>query len=297
MENTGIEFRKERNFGDIFGSAIEFIRQEHKKFGFVILVYVLPFLVITSLVLILIQSNFLSASRNISDMATTGNYSYFGDFFFYYFLMLACYVVAHTMLITATYGYVDLYVKKGKDGFESSDVWNRMRRFFFPVLGTNIVVGIITIIGFVFCLIPGIYLGISLSLILIALIYENKGFGDAFSRSFDLTKRDWWVTFAIVLVALLLVSALSYVIQLPAIIIGMGSFWTTMQETISKPGSVSGEDMFSTTYIVVTSLLSVLTYILYIIPHLILSFQYFNLVERLEKPSLINRIEQMGQNE
>ncbi len=298
MENTPIDFRKERDFGEVFGATFEFIRQEYKRLGTVLIYYVLPVLVIVSLVLILIQSQYLDTFMEFSRNSSYGTFNTFGEFFIYYFLIMLCQLVIQTMLITAVYSYITIYATNGKEGFEARDVWNTMLYYFFPVMGTSLLAGILIGLGFVFCIIPGIYLGISLSLILIVLIHEKKGFGDAFSRSFQLTGKDWWMTLLMVIVAFLLVTVLGYVIQLPAIIMGMGSMWTTISDTIRNPENISNpKDIFSSSYIIVTTLLGVLTYVLYIIPHMILAFQYFNLVEKFEKPTLMDKIDQMGRNE
>ncbi len=298
MENNSIDFRKERDFGEIFSATFDFIKQEYKRFGYVILLYVLPFLVLSALLMILVQSNYISNIKNLVESAPYGNFSSLGTMMLFYLLIMLCYLIAQTMLVTATYSYIALYVKKGKDEFVVADVWDKMKSYFFPVLGANIVIGFIIGIGFVFCILPGIYLGISLSVILVALIFEGKGFSAAFSRSFELTKQDWWMTFLIVIIAGLLVYVLTLVIQIPAMIIGIGSFWTNIRESISDPEkAINSMDIFNSGYIIVTSISSVLTYVLYIIPKLILSFWYFSLVEKKEKPSLMEKIEQIGGNE
>ncbi|MFO7657863.1 MAG: hypothetical protein R6W78_12420 [Bacteroidales bacterium] len=295
MENPTIDFRRERDFGEVFGATFDFIRQEYKRIGTVFLYYVLPFLVIAALLMILAQYNYKDIFSGISG-SNEAVFSLIGGMIFYWVLLMASLLLAHTMIISATYSYVSLYVKKGRDGFTVSDVWNEMKRFILPVLGTNIVVGLLVAVGTIACLIPGIYLGISLSIILIALIYEDKGFSKAFSRSFELTKQNWWMTLLIIIIAYLLTYILSIVIQIPAMLIGIGSFWTTIQEMISNPGNaVDPSGFFNTTYIVVTSISSVITYILYVIPNLILAFWYFSLVETKEKPSLMEKIEKIGE--
>ncbi|MBN2612010.1 MAG: hypothetical protein JXB00_10685 [Bacteroidales bacterium] len=295
MENTTINFRRERDFGEVFGATFDFIRQEFKKFGTVILYYVLPFLVISALLMILAQYNYKNVFSSISG-SPEAVFSFFGDMFLYWLLLMLSVLLTQTMIISATYSYVSLYVKKGRDGFTIPDVWEKMKGFILPVLGTNFVVGLIVIIGFVACLIPGIYLGVSLSIIFAALIIEEKGFGSAFSRSFELTKQNWWMTLLIVFIATLLVYILALIIQIPAMAIGIGSFWTTIQESIANQGKmVDPSSFFNTTYIIVTSISNVLVYIIYIVPNLILSFWYFSLLETKEKPSLMEKIEKIGE--
>ena len=106
------------------------------------------------------------------------------------------------------------------------------------------------------------------------------------------------MTLLIVIIAGLLVYILNIIVQIPAMAIGMGSFWTSIKDVISNPENAANSfNFFGTGYIVMTSVSSIISYVLYTIPKLIIAFWYFSLVEKKEKPSLMEKLEQIGGNE
>lgn len=83
-------------------------------------------------------------------------------------------------MFCAFYGYIKLYIQKGPDGFSITDVWLQVSQYFFPFLGGSIVAGLVALVGAVFCLIPGIYFGVVLSIIFCIMIFEDMSFMPAF---------------------------------------------------------------------------------------------------------------------
>lgn len=284
-----MDFRKEREFGDIFGSTFEFIRQEFKNLTKVFFIYILPVLIISSILLVFAMKGYFENFTNM-DVYNPDPFNMMGKVFTYMFLIMLTYAISHSAIITAIYSYITLYVKKGKD-FDIAEVGIMFRRFYFPVLGTFILSTILIGVGTAFCLIPGIYLGVSMCLIFIALIFEEKGFGDAFSRTFQLTKLDWWWTLLTLFVVYVLITILSMVISLPVAAYSIGTMFTKVMQGGNPMES------FSTTYIVLNSVISIVTNLLYVIPYIAIALHYFNLVEKLEKPSLEQKISQIGTNE
>lgn len=61
-----------------------------------------------------------------------------------------------------------------------------------PVIGLGFIVAVTTAAGYVACLIPGLWLQISWSIVMPALLIEGLGVGAAMGRSFSLTKLRWW---------------------------------------------------------------------------------------------------------
>jgi hypothetical protein len=70
----------------------------------------------------------------------------------------------------------------------ASDVWRLQLKRLFPWFFGLLVPAIIAAIGSIFCLVPGILLGL---FILPAYMVEQKKMFDVNSRSFDLIKKDW----------------------------------------------------------------------------------------------------------
>lgn len=292
MENAPIKFNQERDFGEIFNASIAFIRQELKPLGKAVLIFVLPILLIAAILTVFIgieQQKIISA-MSVDNAAYMSNpFAILGSTLKYSLLTLLAYALGITSLRCTIYGYIKLYVTKGKDQFSLDDVWLEIKKFFFPVLGSSIVIGLIVGIGFVFCIIPGIYLGISLSLFYFAFMFENKGFSNAFGRSFDLTKQNWWLTLGLILVAYIIVYLITLLLSIPAIILGFKSAFTSFKNL--QEGTPMN---FTTGYYILSSITNLINYILFSVPFVVIAFQYFSLLESKEKPSLQDKIDQIG---
>ena len=85
----------------------------------------------------------------------------------------------------------------------------------FPVIGFGIGLGVLSGIGFMLCLIPGIVIVVYLIVGDLTIILEDTGVIDAFSRSYNLVKDNWWFAFGVTMTAGLLVG-------LPAMLIDGG---------------------------------------------------------------------------
>lgn len=295
MEQAQINFKQERDFGEIFSVTFAFIGQEFKRLGTALLYFVLPVLLIASILLVLLGAEQQKMMQEVTagDPAAISNpFSMMSGMFTYMLLLMVIYAVAFTSLKCTIYSYIKLYNERGKDRFGLSEIWDEIMRYFFPVLGTSILVGLLAGIGFMFCLIPGIYLGVSLSIIYITLMIEGKGFGNAFSRSFDLTKQKWWLTFGLIIVSYLMIYMIAMIFSIPAMIAGVAPMLSNLKN-LEEPTSFS----FSTAYYVLNSITYFVTNILISIPAIILAFHYFSLVEMKDKPSLLEKIDQIESNE
>lgn len=287
MAQNEINFKQERDFGELFNATFTFIGKEFKKLGTAILYYVLPFLLVASILGVVVgikQQDAVGAMENYPA-------SVFSVFNIYYFLSILLVIIASTSLSCTTLGYIKLYVNKGQDNFNVSDVGSEVLRYFFPVLGATFVLGALVAIGVILCIIPGIWVGVSLSIFLPLLVIEEQDFGDAFTRSFKLIKTRFWKALGLVLVSLILVYILSILFSLPTIISGMKTFFVNIREP--QPENMN----FGTTFYVLNSISSLLTYLISVIPAVLFAFFYFSLVEYNERPGLNDKIDQISTNE
>ncbi len=281
MKKDYINFKEERDFGQVLNATFQFIGQEFKPLGQVILFYVLPFIILASVVTGVFINNTFNWARLIEDpesFAEIGNM--IGGAGGVWILSMLSYL----FLMLGIYSYISLYVEKGRGNFQKEDVWKKMSQNILPVIGTGIVVGLLVVIGFAFCIIPGIYFAVSLSMIFILLIHEKLSFGDAFSKSFQLTKLQWWWTLLLLIVVTIITSILSGIVSFPVGINAVIQGLHAVQEG-DMPGDFFGP--FGTAYLVIANIIS---YLLYSIIYVAISFQYFNLIEISEKPSLAERI-------
>ena len=66
----------------------------------------------------------------------------------------------------------------------------------------NLVYGIITAAGFLLCILPGIWIGVRLMYAPMLAATQKASFGEAFSRSWEMTKGNFWDLFLLGLVAI-----------------------------------------------------------------------------------------------
>lgn len=89
---------------------------------------------------------------------------------------------------------------------------------FLPVLGASFLSSLAAGIGFLLCLLPGIFLTPLFLLILPILVDQRVGAMDGISRSFDLVKQNYWLFFVYVMVFGAIVTAASAVLgQIPGV--------------------------------------------------------------------------------
>jgi hypothetical protein len=98
-----------------------------------------------------------------------------------------------------------------KTGWRSSLAF--AARKFHSILWIVILVGILTVIGALFCLIPGIYLGVAFAVSLPVLMSEGERGRKALGRSRALVRGRWWKTALTLLVAGLLATIVSGVVS------------------------------------------------------------------------------------
>ncbi|MFW6224771.1 MAG: hypothetical protein ACOC4B_00720 [Bacteroidota bacterium] len=283
---THIQFKQERDFGEIFNAIFAFIRQEYKQLGKMLLYHVLPFLLVMGVLTVITQRAYLkSISHSVYDQGYMGMLARMN---IYTFLTAFWALLAHVVILSNVYSYITLYVNKGKGGFTLKEVWSMARSKFILAIGVTIVVGLIIAFGMVLCIIPGIYLGVHLSLVFIILFYENQGFSEAFSRCFDLVKNNFWNTLLILVVVYVVIYLISIVLSLPAIAFGVGTAITSVKTNYDMMKSSTG-------ILILDAFTTIITYSLYTVSYVVIAFQYFNLVEKKEKPSLEQKIENINQ--
>jgi hypothetical protein len=92
-------------------------------------------------------------------------------------------------------------------------------RFGFHRLGSvlvvSILVGLATVGGLILLVIPGIYIGVRLTVSIDALVVEGRRGTQAMGRSWGLVGGLWWHAFATLLVAWLLIGVANAVITAP----------------------------------------------------------------------------------
>ncbi len=104
-----------------------------------------------------------------------------------------------------------------------AQAWTQVSPRLPRLLGLTLLTGLIVLVGFVLCIIPGLYLAIALSLAAPVVVLERSKVGQAITRSQALIKGAWWRTFGIALLGYLIIAVITFAVAIPFLILGLSS--------------------------------------------------------------------------
>ena len=263
---------QERDFGQKINATFDFIIQNFKPLVLSLLYISSPLSLVGGFFMGSYQSGILKIQKGVWESGSSSFddiYKILGTFFL---LILAN--IPSSLVIGAYF----LEYEEGNRNITPEAVWNRLKGYIGKALVFNLVMGIIIFIGILFFIIPGVYIGVALSLMTMVLMRENLDLGDTFRRCFYLITDQWWSTFGLLIIMGIVSSIIASVFLIPALILTMiiAAINSDVLKTIS--------DIFST---VGGSLVRSLVLIAIV-------FQYYNLIERRDGASIINAIDNIG---
>ena len=278
------ELRKARDFGQVFNDTFTFFKANLKPLLRALFVICGVFLLIgaiSSSATYLNMSSVLSFSPGESSLYG-GRYtsSYFVSMFTMIFILMITQVLIH--LVTLCYIAV-YHENKGRQA-SVTEAWIFLKYYFWRVLGASILLGILTVIGFFCCIIPGVYFAVVFSLVPSIIVMENASFSDAFSKSFRLIRGKWWFVFGVLFVISFIVGIAN---SIPSAALGMvpvfGRFFTN--------------HMIIAPVIIFSSILRHLLMLSYCLTGIAVTLCYFSLSEQKDGAGLMARIEEFGKAE
>jgi len=293
MTNTKIDFKQERDFGDLFNATFGFISQEFKRLGTAILYFVVPFLLLSAIAMTIYSVKAQEMMQTIVQGEKPDPFAVFsvmGSLLGYVGVAMILSLISITVLFGTVYGYIKLYIQTGEEGFSLTDIWLQVTANFWSILVASIVTSLVVGVGIVFCVLPGIYFAVALSLVLSIMIFGEKGFVEAFGRSMKLVNTNWWFTFGVFIIAMIIVYILAILLSVPSMIMGFKSILSNIKDTHNPSLNLS------TGFYIANAITSLFTQILMVIPIVISAFLYFSTVEKVEKPSLMDKIGQISDN-
>ena len=278
-----IQFKKQREIGDIITDTFRFIRENYK----LLLTYLLKttgpfFLILVVAVGYYTYSVAGSPFENFS--GDIGN-------FIVSFMVLA---VALMLFYSAMYGTILHYIKayiSNKGIVAEAEVVAGVKKDFFKLLLLSFLSAILVLAGFMMLVIPGIFLIVPLSLGGAILVFKNYSVSESISYSFTLIKDHWWITFITLFIIGILVYIIGLVFQVPLIIYTVIKTLTAVQE-----GSLANPELFRDwLFISLQIFSSIIQYLLSIITIIAIAFIYFNLNEHKHLTGTYETIEKLGE--
>ncbi|HEY8781800.1 MAG TPA: hypothetical protein VIM16_09310 [Mucilaginibacter sp.] len=286
--SQNLELQKIRDFGELITDTFIFIRQNFKPLIKCFFIFCGFFLLAGAILSAIQQGKAVNTINDAFSTIQTGSrlnqtnpFAFFGV---EYFLSILFILLNYIAIQVTVYSYMCLYKVKGNEPPTIEEVWGYFKFFYLKILGSGILLFILLMVGFLLCVIPGIYLYPVLALVFPIMIFENTSLRYAFNRSFRLIKDNWWLTFGTLFVVGLIVYFAAMALVLPAALLNFSSFF------LHPRGGLH----ISTTTTIITSILSHLSQLFYILPLVTLSLCYFSLAEKLDGTGLIERISQIG---
>lgn len=273
MAQKKIQFRKKRETSEIISDTFIFLKQEIKPLAKIVLIYVLPFIILYSILQVEIQQKFFD-SGIMNDQQTLKNMLLNdpGPFYKNVFIIILFNVFVQSLFMAAVYSYIKVYVQKGKGNFSLNEVTSLLFHNSLMVLGAGIVLTLIVAFGLMMFFVPGIYFANTLSLTVMILVFENKGLSHALTRSWRFVNTHWWNTLLLNIIGILIILAVGFIISIPTDIAGYST-------SVMKIGKQDITDLPKWFWIM-TGINAAISTLLYIIPYIFLAFQYFNIDER-----------------
>lgn len=290
MTNNFIEFKKKRELGDILTDTFAFLRQNGK--------HLLSILVKTcgiAFVLFLgALAYYLISFGDILKPGNLGNPNLFdtGSMIISFIVLIISGLFLYGLFFGTILHFIKEYINN-HGVVDEEKVRAGTRKDFGSLIGLGFLSGIIIFLGFIFCIIPGVYFYVPLSLVFSIMIFGNKGISDSISESFTLVKGEWWMTFATLFVVGLLVGVIGFIFSIPALIYQFTSgFISASQGSMADPSA-----MFDWVYVLLNVLSNAAQFITYIITAVATAFIYFHLNEKKNLTGTFEKIDSLGKSE
>jgi hypothetical protein len=272
-----VDFKQSRDFGQLVNDTFVFVKQNWKPLGKALFI-ICGFFIAVGMVV-----NVFNQVRIFGEIGTTqprvGNI--LGPL---YFLNILFSIASYTLIGLTTFSYISLYIEKNGTSPSTEEVWSYVKYYFWRFLGSQIALGILVMIGFVLCGIPGIYLFPIVMIMQAMIIFENASLGYVFDRGFKLIKENWWTTFGAFVIIGIAVYALFMLLVLPLSIV------TGASMAVSKSGT-------PLPFVILMSVLGHALQIVTALFYIVTAFAYYSLVEKKEGASLLDKVNTIGQND
>ncbi|MHC1777895.1 MAG: hypothetical protein AB9834_21020 [Lentimicrobium sp.] len=272
--NNRVNLREDRDFSEKLNATFTFVRQNYKSLGLTMLLFGLPLMVIG---MIFLQYMQMGMQQQIIDNGSPFTIDYFVNFFISFLLLMFAYL----WLAILSISYIAEYLNENLN-ITPGQVFQRAFSKLGSVIVASIITTIMTLIASVFLFIPGIYVGVALSLVIIVIIIEGDPTFEAISRSFSLIKGKWWSTFGLLIVMSIIVGIMQFVFNIPTYVV---TFIRAFHQDFFT---------FDAINIITTIFSTIGLTLLYPLIFIALTFQYFNLVELKESEGLKREIERAG---
>lgn len=303
------ELRKTRNFSQKLEGTFEFIRLNAKPLFKSLFFFTSPFVLAGTFLVSNIFGAYFNVFSNAGAGVETGmeeimsiGFSAIG----FMFLM----AFAGSMIISTIYACVRCYEQNGGADYDTSDVWERVKKIYWTIFGTTFLYGLLFFVVYLIVMVPLALLAVVLSVLIIPVMYIFMGFflvvmltalpaqifegismGTALSKSFRLLKGRWWSSLGLLILLLLIYNVVVIIFGVPFYAGMIFSFFSTTQLDLM-------EDIpFYITLLkyIAGAVLLIGSFMTYSIPLVGMTIQYFGLSEEKDATALMRKIDSFGE--
>jgi hypothetical protein len=300
-----VRFRAERDLGGVLSATFAFLRAVWRELGWALLLIAGPVLLLTAVAQFFLQTQVFGALGGLlgqpggpppdpEAMQEEMMGAVFGPS---YVVSLVGAMIAAALVTALVLGYVRLYRAGAAGAVTPGVLWAEASHHLGAVLalaGGAVLLamgaGLLSMGG---CLGTLVWVGLALyvlplvGLALAARVTAGRPLGEALAEAQALLGRSWGSTFVVALVAGLIQYAFTLVLSLPT---GVAVAMTMMH----APGTADGSSETMRVLMAVGSLLGTFGQLLYAIPLVALTLQYYNLREQEEGGGLSARVDALG---
>lgn len=299
MENTKlIDFKRERELGEVLSDTFNFIRYNYKILSKVLIKLVGPVLIVLLLALAGYTFLVMGQGKNIFTLIENQGQieNEFEHFGFMVLVGALFFIVATVLYYSVLYATINFSIKsyiENNGEIKIDEVSANVRQTWGGFLGLSFLAGLILFVGTMLCFIPGIYLFVPMSLVFSIKAFHNLSTGDSISYSFKLIKSNWWISFFTLFIIGIIFYLMSAIFNLPAIIYSLVKTMT-VSKSITQGGSGNPFEIFDWIYILLSLIAGLARFILYSLVVISSVFIYFNLNEKKNQTGAFETIDSLG---
>lgn len=105
-------------------------------------------------------------------------------------------------------------VRDGRADRSIAETYGAVRPRLPAAIGAGVLAGIAIVIGFIFLIVPGLFLLTIWSMVIPVIVLERRSVGESFGRSWEVVRGNAWSVFGLILVTFLLIFVAGAVVRL-----------------------------------------------------------------------------------
>jgi len=291
MTPNYIEFKKKREIGDLLSVTFQFLRQHYKPLFMLIFKIAGPAFIL----LLGASAYYLYSFNGLLDPSVLQNGEVLSNIpgLFLALALIAIAIIAfYSLQLGIVLNYVKSYIKHQGE-INEEEIKQGVQSKFGSLLGLGTLTLVFMGIGIFFCVLPGIYLYVPMSITFGILVFDDTNISDAIARSFKLVKNEWWLSFLTLMILGLIIGMASMVFHLPILLYSFTKEFTSVSESSKADPKV----VFDGVYIALSILKSAVQYLSYTTTSIGMAFIYYNLNERKNATGTLEQIGSLGKNE